>query len=90
VFLCEDSSVVRYLTRICARCRGCLVEEGSVLKPVAGDLVHELPEAVPLCSDCSGLFRDWLKSGDPTHHAAPHGPLGTVVDSLALPATASV
>ena len=36
-------------------------------KVKAGDLVRDLRESLSLCSDCSGLFIDWLRSGNPTH-----------------------
>jgi hypothetical protein len=79
----------RTVTRICDRCKGCWVEQGSVIEVKGGELTRQLPETLDLCTDCSALFADFLKSGHPTRQAAPHGPLGSEAGSLDV-ATAQI
>lgn len=59
----------RYTTRICDRCRSPITDlPGSILKAEAGDVAKAMGEPyLDLCSTCSGLFLDWLRSGRQTH-----------------------
>jgi hypothetical protein len=75
----------RTITRICDRCRGCIVEQGSVIEVKAGILRGQLPEALDLCEDCSALFADWLKSGHHAAHVEPGSGIPVALDWLATP-----
>ena len=64
---------MKTVTRICDRCGGVLVDQGSIVEVKAGDLVHQIAEPLDLCSDCGPLFLDWLRSGKP-HQSTPTTP----------------
>jgi hypothetical protein len=77
---------MRQVTRICDRCGAVLTDQpGSIVEVKAGDLTRQFSEALDLCSDCSGLFSDFLKAGHQTHQAALGGILqDTAVASMRL------
>jgi hypothetical protein len=62
---------MRHVTRICDRCRGCIVEQGSVIEIKAGSLTRQQPETLDLCEDCSRLLTDFIQSGHQAVHAGP-------------------
>jgi hypothetical protein len=72
----------RTVTRICDRCKGCCVEQGSVIEVKAGDLTKQVTETLDLCTDCSALFADFLRSGYQAAHAGPVGPIPGALGSL--------
>src|SRR4051794_7375560 len=47
---------------------------------LAGDLTRQLPQTLDLCTDCSALFADFLRSGHQANHAGPGGIAGLAVE----------
>lgn len=75
----------RTVSRTCDRCRGLLVDPGSIMEVTSGDLRRHLSEPLDLCSDCGPLFLDWLRSGHQTHQDGPGEALAdTAVASMSL------
>ncbi len=61
---------MRQVTRHCDRCGQNILEGGAVVDVQAGGMVHQHPEPLDLCKECSERFSDWLRSG---HQAGPAG-----------------
>jgi hypothetical protein len=81
---------VKQVTRLCDRCGGIAIDQGSVLEVTAGSLRHRFPQPLDLCSDCGGLFAEFIRSGHQTPHIAPGSGIPTQLDGLAIQRAGSV
>jgi hypothetical protein len=81
---------MRHVKIVCDRCGAIVLDQGSMIELTAGHLRHRLPKALDLCSTCTGLFADFIKSGHQASHVAPGTGIPTQLDQLAIQRAGSV
>src|SRR5262245_28981277 len=59
----KERPTMKRVPSLCDRCRAPLLEPGSVLRVLLGELHVKLPDELDICKECGDSFIGWLYGG---------------------------